>query len=246
MTETTHSRDEKIHLGLILDGNRRWARSRGILSPVEGHKQGFRTLVDNIIPTLSEGIKYKGRTIEVDQLSLYGFSTQNWKRSEKEVADLMQFMQHEIAHWVEELITEDVKLIFAGDIEDLEHKQPVLADKIKQAVIDTQENTTFQMNLCLNYHGQEEIMRAIERAADSGIDAHQMTREDLQNHLEIPRGLDLLVRTSGEQRISGFMNWQINDAEIIFEKRFLPNVGKRHVRGWLKEYAKRNRRFGGN
>lgn len=222
------------HIGYIVDGNRRWAKEHG-LPTYEGHLVGYNVIQDIARATLAAGVKY---------MTAYIFSTENWKRSEEEVGKLMGLVLRLLTsdlHFFEE---DNVKLVVIGTRERLDDK---LLKAIKNAEEVTKNNTAGTLALCFNYGGQLEIADAVKKIVQSSVAADDVTPELISENLYAPDipPCDLIVRTSGEQRLSNFMLWRAAYSELMFIDKNWPDMTKDDVTGILEEYANRNRRFGG-
>lgn len=222
------------HIGFIVDGNRRWAKERS-LPTYEGHLAGYKALKEVAFAALRAGVPYA---------SAYVFSTENWKRSEDEVGKLMNLIIHAFKVDLKTFIDNNVQLRVIGSRERL-------SDKVKQ-VLNQAEAKTADMTggvfiLCLNYGGQAEIADACKKIVQSGIAAEAITPELIEQHLYAPDvpPIDIVVRTSGEQRLSNFMLWRAAYSELLFLEKFWPDMTKDDVTGILEEYSRRSRRFGG-
>lgn len=218
------------HLGIIADGNRRWARERG-LPTLEGHKKGF-----NAIPELVDGASEAG----IKFITFYVFSTENWGRSADEVSYLMKLAETRILKYAEKLATKNARMLILGSHDRI---SPKLASILEKAEKVTEKCTGITVCLCFNYGGEEEIADAAKIASE--IDG-EITPDTIRSHLyhpEVPN-VDMVVRTSGEERISGFMLWRVAYAEFYSMKKYFPEMGKDDIKDILAEYEKRNRRFG--
>ena len=218
------------HLGIIADGNRRWARERG-LPTLEGHKKGF-----NAIPELVDGASEAG----IKFITFYVFSTENWGRSADEVSYLMKLAETRILKYAEKLATKNARMLILGSHDRI---SPKLASILEKAEKVTEKCTGITVCLCFNYGGEEEIADAARIASE--IDG-EITPDTIRSHLyhpEVPN-VDMVVRTSGEERISGFMLWRVAYAEFYSMKKYFPEMGKDDINDILAEYEKRNRRFG--
>ncbi len=225
-------------VSIIMDGNGRWAKRR-LLPRIAGHKKGV------------EAAKLVARAagdLGVEVLTLYAFSTENWRRPADEVSDLMALLRHFIEHDVKELQQNGVRLKVIGDYQTL---QPDLVDLIDRAVQDTAGNRRTTLVIALNYGSQAEIARAAQSlAADvrrGVLDVNAIDAAALEARLytaDIPPP-DLIIRTSGEQRLSNFLMWQAAYAELMFVDTLWPDFGKSHLAEALNDYAARERRFGG-
>ncbi len=222
------------HVGYIIDGNRRWAKKHG-LPTYEGHLAGYNALKDVAIATKEAGVQY---------MSIYVFSTENWKRSQEEVKGLMSLIL--------KLFTTDAKLFKEENIKlKILGKRDGLDDKILKAMdaleADTKDNTAGTLAICLNYGGQHEIVDAVKKIVQSGISADDIDETLIAENLygsEVPP-VDVIVRTSGEKRLSNFMLWRAAYSELIFLNKQWPEMTKDDVTAIIKEYSGRQRRFGG-
>ncbi len=221
------------HIGLILDGNRRWAVEKG-LKPFEGHRRGYLRLKKIALAAFDRGINY---------VSAFVFSTENWSRSEEEINYLMDLLHWVATHELNKLHKKNIKVIFIGTDKGLSKK--ILGD-IKAGESKTAHNTGGTLVLCLNYGGQQEITDAVSSLIRSGVKADKVTPELITKHLydaSIPP-LDLIIRTSGEQRLSGFMLWSAAYAELKFVLKYWPAFTVSDLEDSLLDYSSRKRRFG--
>ncbi len=217
------------HLGIIADGNRRWAKERGLPS-VEGHKKGLDVIGDLVKAASKTDIKY---------LTFYVFSTENWGRSADEVSYIMKLAEGRILKYAEKLAQNNARLLVLGSKNKL---SPMLASMIEKAEKITAECTGITVCFCFNYGGEQEIADAATIAADEG----EITPESIRKHLyhpEVP-DLDMIVRTSGEERISGFMLWRAAYSEFMFMKKYFPEMEAEDIQKIIDESENRNRRFG--
>lgn len=223
------------HIGFIIDGNRRWAKERG-LPGHEGHSAGHETIKEVLIEVLNRGVQYA---------SAYVFSTENWKRSEEEVGHLMRLLLSVMESEVTVFQEHQVRLRVIGTRERL---SPAVVKAIDKAEAATAEFTERQLLLCLNYGGHLEIADAVKKIVQSGVAADDVTEELIAENLYAPEvpPCDLIVRTSGEQRLSNFMLWRAAYSELLFLDKYWPDMTEDDVGVILEEYARRNRRFGGN
>ena len=220
------------HVGFILDGNRRWARQQG-LPTLEGHRRGYDNLKDIVKATINCGVSY---------VTAYVFSTENWNRTPKEVKYLMELAYKMLTKDVAELHEDNIRVLWLGSTERVSKK---LITAIREAEALTQHNTKGTLCICFNYGGQQELADAFVAMAKSG-GAEQATPETIRNFLyrpEVP-DLDLLIRTSGEERTSGFMLYRAAYAELLFIKKFWPDFSLDDLAEALNVFAKRQRRFG--
>ena len=227
------------HVAIIVDGNRRWARQRGKIASL-GHKAGFERL---------KGICRHALTIrEVQVLSLYVFSTENFARDVKEVGYLMDLFANNFRTLTEEMNEQNCKVVFSGRREGLQKR---VCDAMDYMTNLTKNNTRGIVNFCLNYGGHAELtdaMRAIAGEVQAGsLAPADITEEVIQRHLyqDLPP-VDLLIRTSGELRLSNFLLWQVAYAEFYTTPTLFPDFTDAEFDAALEEYARRDRRMGGN
>lgn len=222
------------HVGIIVDGNRRWAKKHGIPG-YEGHLAGHNTMLEVLPKFYKAGVEY---------VTLYLFSTENWNRSKDEVSRLMAIIM--------KLFTDDMKLFHADELrlrvlgEETNLSKKVIAT-LRRAEEETAHYTKGTVAICFNYGGQREITHAVKKIVQSGVNADEITEELIADNLYAPDipPLDMIVRTSGEQRISNFMLWRAAYSELFFIKKMWPDMTKDDVTVILKEYSRRQRRFGG-
>ncbi|MBI4432498.1 MAG: isoprenyl transferase [Candidatus Omnitrophica bacterium] len=228
------------HIAIIMDGNGRWANSRG-LPRAAGHRAGVKT-VREIVKASAE--------LGVPILTLYAFSQENWKRPKEEVAILMELLEYFLSREIEALRKEGVRLKFIGHLEAL---PPHILNELHKAVESTKNNKKLILNIALNYGARTEILDAVERIVEKarrgelemGPDG-RITEEIFSNYL-YTQGLpdpDLLIRTSGEMRLSNFLLWQLSYAEIYITKKFWPDFTRDDFLRAVHEYQRRERRFG--
>lgn len=222
------------HVGYIVDGNRRWAKKHG-LPAYEGHLAGYNTLKEVGLATLEAGVEY---------MSAYAFSTENWKRSADEVSKLMSLTLKVLSSDIPEFNKHNVRLRVIGSREGVDEK---IIRAIENAEAETAGNTGGVFALCFNYGGHLEIADAVKKIVQSGVSADEVTKELIAENLYAPEvpPIDLVVRTSGEMRLSNFMLWRSAYSEFIFLKKMWPDMTKDDVGAIIKEYARRHRRFGG-
>jgi undecaprenyl diphosphate synthase len=218
------------HVAIIMDGNGRWAKKR-MLPRAMGHKKGVET-VRNIVRAAGE--------LGLEALSLYAFSSENWKRPEDEISDLMGLMRSFIKSDIDEFTANDVRLKIIGNYRAL---APDIVDMLDDALERTAKNSRTTLAVALNYGSQDELVRAAQAAAAQGAITAQSIEANLDT-ADMPP-LDLLIRTSGEQRLSNFMLWQAAYAEFWFTETLWPDFTKAELGRALDEFAGRERRFGG-
>lgn len=223
------------HVGLILDGNRRWARERN-LPTLEGHRQGYEKMRAAPLWFFSRG---------VEVLSVFAFSTENWNRSEEEVNYLMKLLKQAIDREAEEAAKKDYRILVSGRIDELPADLP---ESCYEVMEKTKNGRIGTLNICLNYGGRAEIIDAVRQMVKNKIEPAQIHEGMIRKYLYHGdlSDLDIIVRTSGEQRLSGFALWQSVYSELLFLKKYWPDFEEADVDLILKEYAGRQRRFGGN
>ena len=218
------------HVAIIMDGNGRWAKKR-FLPRVAGHKAGVEA-VRTIVRAAGD--------LGIEAMTLYAFSSENWKRPEEEVSDLMGLMKRFILSDLEEFAANDVRLKIIGNWRAL---APDVVELIEKALDRTAGNTRTTLAVALNYGAQDEIVRAATAAAAAG----EITAEAIEAHLDTADmpPLDLLIRTSGEVRLSNFLLWQSAYAELYFTDKLWPDFAPADLQAALDHFARRERRYGG-
>jgi undecaprenyl diphosphate synthase len=226
------------HVGIVMDGNGRWAKERG-LPRTEGHNRGEEALFDVIQGALEAGVKY---------LTVFAFSTENWKRPPSEVRYLMNFKRETLRRRTDEMHAWDVKVQFVGR-RDWRLPRGVLRE-MERAETKTKHNGKMTLTIALNYGGRTEIVDAVRRILeehDRGrLGGERITPDSISSRLYDP-GVpdpDLLIRTGGEMRISNFLLWQAAYAELWFTPVFWPDFNREHLYEAIRDYQKRDRRFG--
>lgn len=229
--DNSTSLNPPLHLGFIVDGNRRWARERD-LPTLEGHRKGFKK-VEMVIEELAKA--------KIPFASFYLFSTENWNRSPEEVSYLMELIQANLRSLSKKLKTLNLRCLILG------HPQcarPDIWQKLQNLAASTASNTAGTIAICFNYGGQQEIVDAVNRLDPSRIG--QITLTEFASHLyhpEVPP-VDMIIRTSGEQRLSGFMLWRAAYSEFHFLPKYFPELTPKDVTDIIAEYHSRHRRFG--
>jgi undecaprenyl diphosphate synthase len=236
MTEKKKDSEPRIpaHVAIILDGNGRWAISRG-LPRLAGHRAGTENLRRIIRACVDFRVKY---------LTIYAFSTENWGRPREEVDGLMHILEDVIDRELAELHQEGVQIRHIGRLERLDS---ILQEKIMDAIELTKNNDRLVLSVALNYGGRDEIICAIRRMIKDGVKFEEIN-EDLVNRYMFTAGVpdpDLIIRTSGELRVSNFLIWQGAYAELYVTSVYWPDFDKEELRKALDTYAKRDRRYGG-
>lgn len=227
------------HIAIIMDGNRRWAKAKG-KSASFGHKEGAKTL---------EKIVRYANKIGLEHITVYAFSTENWKRAEDEVKALMMLLQNYLDEYSKRADTENIKVKILGDITALSEG---MQKSIKKCMERTKDNTGVTFNIALNYGGRDEIIKAIKQIAvdvkDKKIEIADITENLVSNNL-YTKGQpdpDLLIRTSGELRLSNFLPWQLVYSEFLFSDKNWPDFEEKDLDEAIIEYQKRTRKFGAN
>lgn len=221
------------HVAIIMDGNGRWARQRG-LPRLAGHRAG----TENLRTILRACVEFG-----VEILTIYAFSTENWGRPEDEVQGLMMILEDVIDHELADLNAEGVQIHHLGDLTDIE---PTLQNKIRHAIELTKDNDQLILNVAFNYGGHAEIVRAIRQIVAQGTPPEAITEEMVGHYLYTgdQPDPDLIVRTSGELRLSNFLIWQSAYAEYYFADVYWPDFGREELWKALLHFAQRDRRFG--
>ena len=225
------------HVGIILDGNGRWAKEKN-KKRSEGHRVGYENLKKLSVYILNKGVKY---------LSVYVFSTENFKRSVEEVDFLMNLFVNKFKKDAKYFVKNNIKVVFSGSRENLRDD---VIDAMDYLIDLTKDNTNGIFNICLNYGSRLEITDMVKNIAkkvkDGIIDISDINEELISNNLyqQLP-DIDFLIRTSGENRLSNFMLWQASYAELYFPETYFPDFNEEEFDKALIEYNKRDRRFGG-
>jgi undecaprenyl diphosphate synthase len=221
-------------VAIIMDGNGRWAEQRG-LPVAEGHRAGTRALRRSVEAALDLGVR---------SLAVYAFSTENWARPSDEVADLMEILGETIDRELPDLAAQGVRTRFVGRRDRVPDEVRARMERLED---ETAENDRLQLWIAFDYGGRAEIVEAVRRLVDDGTSPDAIDEELLRSYLYEPEmpDPDLLIRTSGELRISNFLLWQLAYAELVFVDTLWPDFGEEQLRSALEDYARRRRRFGG-
>ena len=225
------------HLAIIMDGNGRWAERKG-KNRIHGHSYGVKAVKETVEEVAQLNIKY---------LTLYAFSTENWNRPQDEISVLMKLLVNTLRTELEKLLENRIKLNVIGSIQEL---PDIVQNELEHVVEQTKNNSEMTLTLALSYGGREELANALKQLAykvkDDLISPENIDQSIINEHLytqNLP-DVDLLIRTSGEKRISNFLLWQIAYAELYFSKALWPDFTKKHLHKALISYQKRERRFG--
>jgi len=233
MADSTDSAQVPLHLGIIPDGNRRWAKDNGLPS-LEGHRKGLAVSREIALAALDRGVK---------TFTMFAFSTENWKRTQEEVGYLMDLFYSLVTKEYQQFIDKGVRFRLSG-------RREGLSPKLLKAINDTEAKTAGLTNgtmvLCINYGGQQELADAAAGLVRAGVAAEAVTPERMAAELYVPDvpPIDLVIRTSGEQRLSGFMLWQAAYAEFYFVQQHWPDFSVADLDAAFAEFARRGRRFG--
>jgi undecaprenyl diphosphate synthase len=221
------------HLGLILDGNRRWAKANGVTT-AQGHRQGYENLKTISRAALKMGVRY---------VSAYVFSSENWQRDRQEVKDIMNILTWVLKHEVKQFHKEDIRLRVIGSKMKL---GAAMLTAIHDAEKLTENNTRGTILLCLDYSGQQEIVDAVKKISASGVAPQDISADMIAQNLYAPDvpAPDLIVRTSGEQRLSNFMLWESSYSELMFDKKNWPDFKESDLERVIASYARLQRRYG--
>jgi len=221
------------HVAIIADGNRRWARERG-LAPMEGHREAYAKVFDLAEYAAGRGVKY---------MTFFAFSTENWKRAKVEVDFLLGLLDRFVSGEVERLHEKGFRIRFFGTREGVSAKLSAALDRVEER---TAANTQAAINICFNYGGRTDLVEATQKIVREGIAAEDINEEVISAHLSSAGTPppDLVIRTSGELRLSNFLIWEAAYAELLFFDIKWPEFGEAQIDEALAEYARRQRRFG--
>ena len=221
------------HIGYILDGNRRWAKQHS-LPEYDGHLAGYNALREIVEGSFEQGVKF---------VSVYAFSSENWKRNKEEVSNLMKLTVHAISSDLKRFVKSGIRIRCLGHREGLSAKVANAIDKAEEA---TRHLTKGTVLVCFNYGGQQEIADAARKCMEDGLKPEEVDEEAIAQRLYAPDAppIDIIVRTSGEQRLSNFMLWRASYSELLFLEKYWPDMTKQDVADIIKEYNRRQRRFG--
>jgi len=241
VTELMRNFKEKIkpgdipaHVAIIMDGNGRWAK-KNIMSRSDGHREGANVIEPVVDAAIGLGIK---------AISLYAFSTENWLRPVSEIATLWRLLEYFFDEKLPSMKEKGVKVIHSGSLKKL---PPSTKKSIKTAIEETRSNKKIQLNLCINYGGRQEIVQSVNTWLDNCKPGEKITEKKIEKYLytsDMP-GVDLMIRTSGEFRISNYLIWQLAYSELVFMNVLWPDFRPAHLYRAVYDYQQRERRFGG-
>lgn len=236
MSDSAHATDIKnapTHVGIIMDGNGRWAQKRG-LARTAGHKEGLETAKKIVKACANLGIKY---------VTLYTFSTENWKRAQEEVGYLMGLIRGHLRAEFEFYKANGIRIEHIGDLKGLPEDVQTEIIKAKE---DTKDFTGLTVVLAINYGGRDEIVRSVKKIIDSKADSLSVTEKLISDNFDIPElpDVDFLIRTGGEKRLSNFLLWHSAYAELCFTDTLWPDYSESELIENINEFNKRTRRFG--
>ncbi|MBP5437420.1 MAG: di-trans,poly-cis-decaprenylcistransferase [Treponema sp.] len=222
-----------VHIGIIMDGNGRWAKQRGQIRTA-GHEEGLKRAKEIAKAASDLGIKY---------VTLYAFSTENWKRAKSEVGFLMNLIHTHLLKELKFYKENSIRVRLLGDITGL---PSIIQKDILETEEDTKDFKGLTICLAINYGGRDEIVRSIKKIISEGIPEQEINEGMVSTHFDFPElpDVDLLIRTGGEQRISNFLIWQASYAEFLFTKTLWPDYNKEEFYNNIAEFQKRTRRFG--
>ena len=224
-----------MHVGVVMDGNGRWAQKRG-LARTDGHAAGEEALFDAVEGALELGIRW---------LTVYAFSTENWKRPVDEVRFLMNYNESLLVRRRDELNDRDVRIRFLGRRDWRVPRR--LVRRMDEALALTADNRTMTLTIAFNYGGRAEIVDAVRSLVNAGVPSNRINERAIRAHLYDPEMPDpeLVVRTSGEYRVSNFLLWELAYSELVFSEVLWPDFRREHLIEAVREYQRRDRRFGG-
>ncbi len=231
---SSQDRNVPVHVAIIMDGNGRWAKQRG-LPRLEGHRVGVDR-IQRVLETLgTQGVKY---------VTLYAFSTENWNRPQEEVAGLLEILQDALQQQAQALHENNVRIFHIGKLDRL---SPGLQEAVDQVQELTSNNTGINLNVAFDYGGRDEILEAVRRILRDGIPAEQLDQEMFSRYLYTAHcpDPDLIIRTGGEQRISNFLLWQSAYSEYYYTPTLWPDLDSAELEQVLESFSSRQRRFGG-
>lgn len=234
MAEQEDQMKKPGHVALIMDGNRRWAQEQG-LEKLEGHQKGKEK-----VHTVPEDFFRKG----VPVVTVYAFSTENWRRKKEEVEYLMELLEEAVDEEFHKAIEKGARIVISGRYQELPGDLPRKCEDIMER---SKDNTQGTLNICLNYGGRAEIVDAVKKLLEQGVSREDIDENKISENLYRP-GLgepDVIIRTSGEKRLSGFQLWESAYSELMFVDKYWPDFSPEDVDDVIGEFARRKRRYGG-
>ena len=221
------------HVAIVMDGNGRWAKKR-FMPRFFGHKQGVEALLRTVRACADRGIEY---------VTVFAFSSENWKRPEEEVSGLMSLVLVTVAKYLTKMVGEGVRVRIVGDLSKLSDKVRGALDMAEQS---TQHNTRINLSVAFNYGGRWDVVQACRKAIESGVSAESLDEATLARFMAMSFAPDpdLFIRTGGEVRVSNFLLWQIAYSELVFSDCLWPDFNEAELDAALADYARRDRRFG--
>lgn len=224
------------HIAIIMDGNRRWARHQG-LKATQGHARAANNAIE---PLIKECVDQK-----IPYVTFWAFSTENWKRDKEELTELFRIFRAGLINMAQKFIDQGVRLKILGDVSRFPQD---IAQKTVDLVNRTKKNTNITVSFALNYGGRDEILRAVKKVVKKGLSVNQIDEKTFSSCLDtsdLPDP-DLIIRTGGDKRLSGYLPWQSVYAELYFTDTLFPDFTPQKLRLALKNFSQRDRRFGGN
>lgn len=222
-----------VHVAIIPDGNRRWAKQRN-LPTLEGHKRGYENMI---------ALTKKAREMGIKIMTMWGFSTENWNRTQDEVGYLMKLFEGWVESYIKDALQNEVRITHLGRKDRL---NKTLLNKITKAEDQTKKFDKYFLNIALDYGGRDEIIRAVKKILEKSKDEEEITKERFSEFLDTGSmsDPDLIIRTGGEKRISGFLIWQSDYAEYAFAEEYFPDFQPINFEKVIEDYKNRHRRFG--
>lgn len=224
------------HVAIIMDGNRRWAKQKG-LDPVKGHEQAAKMAIEPLIEKCAE--------LKIPYVTFWAFSTENWRRDEEELSGLFNVFRFALGTLALKFIQKGAKLRILGDLNKFPDD---IAKKCLEMISASSNNHKITVTFALNYGGRDEILRAVKKIITDKVDPNSLTEELFSSYLDtsgIPDP-DLVIRTGGDQRTSGYLPWQSVYAELYFTNTLFPDFSPKQLEDALQNFTSRDRRFGGN
>lgn len=221
------------HIGIIMDGNRRWAKEHDT-AVRNGHLEGQKNVRRIAKAAFEQGVQY---------VTVYAFSTENWQRATEEVQYLMRLLVRGLEAYIDEMHEAGIRIVFLGERNDL---QKSVAQAIERSEQKTAQNEKGTLAICFNYGGQQEIVSSVQSIVSQGVAPADITSELISEYIYEPSlpSVDLVIRTSGEQRLSNFMLWRTAYSELYFTDRYWPDFSPEDLQAAIDEYQRRKRRFG--